>query len=347
MLADQVLGYHRDVNPAERAVRKLDSVQQRAAPLAFLIGVVKKYGDDRGSMLSALLTYYGFMSLFPFLLVATTVLGFIGNRTIENGIIGQTLQQFPVYGDQIGRTAAHPLRGSAAGLTFGLLGLLYGSMGVAQAGQHAMAEIWNVPGVLRPGFLVRLGRAALFFTVLALGMAATTAVEVAIGKFVSGLVFVGLARAAQLVLNVGLYLAVFRVLTPDEVETHELWLGSALGGFGYTVLLSVGAFLVEHQLRHAQAVYGQFGFVLGLIGWIYLVVQVTLYSAEVNVVRVRHLWPRAIVQPPLTEADKRVLHDIARKEERRPEQRVGVGFEPHAAVDALLDAQEPRPEDGE
>jgi hypothetical protein len=62
-------------------------------------------------------------------------------------------------------------------------------------------------------------------------------------------------------------------------------------------------------------------------------------------VRVRHLWPRSIVQPPLTEADKRVLHDIAHEEERRPEERVGVGFEPHAAVDALLDADHPELKD--
>jgi YihY family inner membrane protein len=326
------------MNPVEAVARKLDRLQQRSDPVAFVIGVVKKYGDDRGSMLAALLTYYGFMSLFPFLLVATTVLGFIGNATIENGIIGQTLRQFPVYGDQIGRDAVHPLRGSPTALTIGLLGLLYGSMGVAQAGQHAMAEIWNVPGVLRPGFLVRLGRAAAFFVVLALGMAATTAAEVAIGKFVSGFLFVCLARVAQLFLNVGLYLAVFRVLTPKDVDTRGLLLGAALGGFGYTLLLIVGTSLVEHQLRHAQAVYGQFGFVLGLIGWIYLVVQVTLYAAEVNVVRVRRLWPRSIVQPPLTDADKRVLHDIAHEEERRPEQRVGVGFEPRATVDAYRDA---------
>ncbi len=329
------------MNVAERAVRELDGLQQRSAPFAFVIGVVKKYGDDRGTMLAALLTYYGFMSLFPFLLVATTILGFIGNKTIENSIIGQTLAQFPVYGQQIGRNAAHPLKGSGTGLAIGLLGLLYGSLGVAQAGQHAMAEIWNVPGVLRPGFVYRLGRAAAFFTVLAAGVAATAAVEVAIGKFVSGLPVVILARVAQLFLNMSVYLAVFRVLTPRDVETRGLWLGAALAGFGYTVLLIVGTSLVQHQLRHAQAVYGQFGFVLGLIGWIYLVTQVTLYAAEVNVVRVRHLWPRSIVQPPLTEADKRVLRDIAHENERRPEQRVGVGFEPDAELEALQDAAHP------
>jgi YihY family inner membrane protein len=329
------------MNVAERAVRKLDRLQQRSEPLAFVIGVVKKYGDDRGSMLAALLTYYGFMSLFPALLVATTILGFIGNQTIANGIIGQTLQQFPVYGQQIGSNVAHPLRGSGTGLAIGLVGLLYGAMGFAQGGQHAMAEIWNVPGVLRPGFLVRLGRATAFFTLLAAGMAATTAAEFAISKLVTGALLVCVARAAQLVLNIGLYLGAFRVLTPKDVETRGLLPGAVLAGVGYTALLIVGTSLVSRQLRHAQAVYGQFGFVLGLIGWIYLVVQVTLYSVEVNVVRLRHLWPRSIVQPPLTEADKRVLHDIAHEEERRPEQRVGVGFEPHAAADAFRDADHP------
>lgn len=344
-VVDLRLGNNPVMNAAERAVRTLDRLQQRSSPLAFAVGVVKKYGDDRGGMLAALLTYYGFMSLFPLLLVATTILGFIGNATLENGIIGQTLAQFPVYGQQIGRNAVHPLRGSGTGLAIGLLGLLYGSLGVAQSGQHAMAEIWNVPGVLRPGLLKRLGRSVGFFMILAAGMAATTAADVAIGKFVSGLPLVCLARVAQLLLNIGLYVAVFRVLTPKDVATRGLLLGAVLAGAGYTLLLMAGTSLVQHQLRHAQAVYGQFGFVLGLIGWIYFVVQVTLYAAEVNVVRVRHLWPRSIVQPPLTEADKRVLHDIAHEEERRPEERVGVGFEPHAAVDALLDADHPELKD--
>ena len=86
-------------------------------------------------------------------------------------------------------------------------------------------------------------------------------------------------------------------------------------------------------MNHAQAVYGQFGLVLGLIGWLYLVAQLTLYAAELNVVRSRHLWPRSIVQPPLTPADEQVLGDIARQEERRPEQHVEVGFEPPAAIE--------------
>ncbi len=60
--------------------------------------------------------------------------------------------------------------------------------------------------------------------------------------------------------------------------------------------------------------------------------------------RARRLWPRSIMQPPLTAADERVLRDLARQEERRPEERVGVGFEPDAIGETTADANEVTPE---
>jgi hypothetical protein len=65
--------------------------------------------------------------------------------------------------------------------------------------------------------------------------------------------------------------------------------------------------------------------VLGVGIWMVLV---TLLAAEVNVVRKRRLWPRAIVQPPLTEADERTLRSYAEQEERRPEEVVAVRDRP-------------------
>jgi hypothetical protein len=52
-----------------------------------------------------------------------------------------------------------------------------------------------------------------------------------------------------------------------------------------------------------------------------------LYAAEVNVVRARRLWPRNLLRPPLTGPDQRALVDLAKQEERRPEQSVEVTFE--------------------
>jgi uncharacterized BrkB/YihY/UPF0761 family membrane protein len=312
----------------ERFARRLDRLQQRSPTVGFALAVVKKFGDDRCSALAAQLAYYGFMALFPLLLVLTTILAFVGGATVEDNVIATTLKQFPVLGQQIGQAAPHPLTGSVVGLALGLAGLLYGSLGLAQAAQHAMAQVWNVRGVVRPGFLPRLARSGLFFTVAGVAMAAGTGLSGMATLTGRGLLWRLVFLLATAGLNVGWYLAVFRILTPADVAAGDLVLGAVLGGIGYTVLLTVGTALVQHQLRHAQAVYGQFAFVIGLMGWLNLVAQLNLYAAEVTVVRTRHLWPRSILQPPLTDADQHVLRDIARAEERRPEQHVSVGFEP-------------------
>ncbi len=315
------------MNPIERVVRHIDAWQQRTPGVNFVFGLFKKFGDDRGSSLAVMLAYYGFMALFPLLLVLTTILGFVGNRRLENSVVGTTLSQFPVYGQQIGHNVTHPLTGSIIGLTLGLVGLLYGSLGAAQAGQHAMAQIWNVRGAVRPGFFQRLGRSLLFFLAVGGAMVAGAALSGAVTASGHGAGWRLAAVVTEAVLNIGLYLVVFRLLTPRHIPVQDLCIGAIVGGVGYSILLTLGTGLVQHQLRHAQAVYGQYAFVLGLMSWLYLVATLTLYAAEANVVLVRHLWPRSIVQPPLTNADQRVLADLARQEERRPEERIQVNFE--------------------
>ena len=138
-----------------------------------MFGVTKKFGDDRGGALAAELTYYGFLSVFPALLILTTVLGFIGNREISDSVLGSTLSQFPVLGEQIGKNVARPLEGSGFALVVGLLILLYGVLGSTQAAQHAMAQVWNVPTVARPGFVSRLLRGLLLFVTLGVAMGVT------------------------------------------------------------------------------------------------------------------------------------------------------------------------------
>jgi uncharacterized BrkB/YihY/UPF0761 family membrane protein len=66
----------------------------------------------------------------------------------------------------------------------------------------------------------------------------------------------------------------------------------------WTTLQAIGGYIVSHQLQGASDTYGTFAIVIGLLAWIYLGAQVTLVAAEMNVVRKRRLWPRAIVQPP-------------------------------------------------
>ena len=108
--------------------------------------------------------------------------------------------------------------------------------------------------------------------------------------------------------------------------------------------MAAGGYLVGHNLKHASEVYGFFAVVLGLLSWLYLGAQLTLYAAEVNVVRARRLWPRSLLQPPLTQPDQRVLVDLAKQEERRPEQAVEVTFTPEPEPGQPNESKHPRRE---
>jgi uncharacterized BrkB/YihY/UPF0761 family membrane protein len=163
----------------EAPVRKLDQFQQQHRLAGFAFGVVKKYGDDRASSLAALVTYYGFLSVLPLLLVFFTVVSYVlphypgTQRRLESS----AFSQFPVIGDQLKSQVGHPLHGSLVALIVGILGLLWGALGVSQILQHAFHEVWNVPGKDRPNFVARLVRGVSLFGVLGLGVAATTAVS--------------------------------------------------------------------------------------------------------------------------------------------------------------------------
>jgi YihY family inner membrane protein len=316
------------VNAVESLVRRVDGYQQGHRRLAIGFGVIKKFGDDRAGSLAALITYYGFLALFPLLLFLTTVLGFVLGRNsgAQRDVLNSALRDFPIIGNQL-VDSIRPLRGNAAALAVGLGFSVWGGLGVTQAGQLAMAEVWNVPDVIRPNFVTRLVRGLGLFAILGIGVLCSTMLA-ATSTFGGGSAAVKIAAAlASVALNVSLYTLAFRVLTPASIPTADLVPGAAAAGVAWSALQALGGYLVGHQLRHASQVYGYFASVLGLVSWLYLGAQVTLYAAEWNVVRVRRLWPRSIVQPPLTEADRRTFDAIARQGERRPEQQVESSWE--------------------
>jgi len=309
-------------------VDHIDHWQQSHRIPAFVVGVIKKYGDDRGGQLAALITYYGFLALFPLLLVFVTVLGYVAHDDpgLRHDLLDTALADFPVVGQELRRNVG-ALGGNGLALVIGLLALVWGSLGVAQVAQHAMAQVWNVPGARRPGFGPRLVRSLLVLAVLGLAIVATAALTTVATLVPGGSAVPILSTALVVALNVALYWLAFRVLTPAEIAWRDLLPGAVLGGVAWTALQALGGWLVARQLRHASELYGTFGVVLGLLFFLYLAAQITVYAAEVNVVRARHLVPRALAPPPLTDADEAVLTDVAEAEQRRPEQAVDVTFE--------------------
>ena len=326
------------MNPAERAIRAVDATQRRFTPAAFVFGVVKKFGDDNGGVLVSSLAYSAFISMFPLLLVLVTILGLIASvdPSFRAEALSAVAGQVPLIGRTLTENVHELKRASVIGLVVGLVGLIWGSAGLAQSGLFTMEQVWNLPGPARPGYVQRLGRAGLFLCLLGGGVIVTTLLASLNTYWHKAFVLVVLAEVVAAAVNVGMYVGSFRVLTPKGVPTGRLLPGAITGGVLYTVLQVVGTYLVHHYL-HSDSAYGVFATVLGLIAWIYLAVEVTVYSAEVNVVLARRLWPRAMVQPPLTEADRASMALQALQNQRRPEQRIEVTFhdrEPEAGVPA-------------
>jgi YihY family inner membrane protein len=290
--------------------------------------VFKKYGDDNGGILAASLAHSSFVALFPLLLILVTVLGLVasGNPALRQQALNAVATQVPLIGHQLASNVHELRKSSVIGLVVGLLVLTWGTTGLAQSGLFTMAQVWNLPGPARPGYLQRLGRAGLFLGVLGLSVVVTTLLAI-LGTYGHiGTVVVVLVEILAVAANIAMYLIGFRVLTPKGIPFRSLVPGAIAGGTAWTVLQALGTYLVQHLL-HVNSVYGVFATVLGLLAWIYFGVQIVVYSAELNVVLARKLWPRSIVQPPLTKADRLVLADQALQNQRRDDQRVDVSFD--------------------
>jgi YihY family inner membrane protein len=316
------------MEPLQRLLRAVDDYQQRRDWLAFPVAVVKKFGDDQAGRHAALLAYYGFFSLFPLLLVAVTVIGFLlqGGSDLRERIVDSAVAQFPVIGDDIEREVSRSgLQGSGLALAVGLALALWGGLGVAEAAQNAMNGIWNVPRKRYPNFLLRRLRGLLWLVILGGGLllaSLASGFAQAADTSWSG----AAAAVASAAVNSLLFLVGFRVLTVRNVPLRSLLPGAVLAAVAWALLQWLGGWYVDRQLSRASATYGTFALVIGLLSWLYLAATITLYAAELNVVRARRLWPRSLLPPPLAGADEQVLEDLAKQEERLPEQRVEVSF---------------------
>jgi YihY family inner membrane protein len=301
----------------ERLLRVADRFQQRHAVLAVPVAVVKKFGDDQAGKHAALLAYYGFLSLFPLLLVFVTLLAraLDDNPQLQQRVIDAAVAQFPVLGPQI-QGSIRVMQGSGLGLVVGILGTLWGGLGITQSAQDAMNSVWSIPRRNRPNFWLRLARSLASLVVVAAAVLAAAALT-QLGL----LPFLG-----SLLLNLLLLIVLFQVLTGRRMPWRQLLPGAASAAAGWSILQTLGVYVLDRQLAQANLIYGVFAVVIVLLSWLYLSAQLLLYAAELNVVLARRLWPRGLIQPPLTEPDRRVLAALAEAEARRPEEIVEVRF---------------------
>lgn len=310
----------------------LDRLQRRNRAVGVVIAVIYKYLDDQGGYLSALITYYGFVSLFPLLLLLTTGLGVIlaGRPDLQHQVMQSTLSQFPVIGDQLHQPQG--LSGGTVAIVVGVLGALYGGLGVGQAVQNAMDSVWAVPRNSRPNLIRSRVRSLLLLLVL--GSAAITATVISgMGHMTGSL---GIAGKAGLVLaavaiNGLICLVAFRVTTARQLTYRQVLPGALAAAIVWQILQWFGAGYVQHTVKSASATNSVFALVLGLLAFLYLVSTTLVLCAEVNVVLVEKLYPRALLTPfsddaELTVADRKTYTKKAKAQRFKDFQRVSVRF---------------------
>jgi len=310
--------------------QSLDRFQQRHRLLGFPFAVFQKYGEDQGGYLAATISYYGFFSIFPLLLVFTTILGYVveKNSSAYTSLVDSALGQFPVIGHQL---QTHSLTGSGPALAIGVVAALWAGMGVFMAAQNAMDHVWDVPYVERPNFLASRLRALGLLAVIGGGLLATT-VLAGLGSFGAsyGVGWKIGSIALSTGLNFLLFWVAFRLLTARDVTWRQLRGGAVAAAVMYEILQALGGYYVGHVVKGASQTYGTFALVIGLLSWVYLAAHITLLAAESNVVATRHLWPRSlslVVERPVTEADRDALTDRAQVEQRRKDESIDVEFE--------------------
>lgn len=319
---------------------RLDGFQQRHRWAGFPLAVAYKFAEDQGTYLAALITYYGFLALFPMLLLLASILGFVleGDPELQVRILDSTLAQFPIIGDQL--VEPQGLRGSGAALVVGALVAFYGASGVAQAMQNAMNVAWAVPRHRRPNpikarlrsLLVILtgGAAVLATTVLSALGSSAAAFGAELERWSSALLV-----AAAVGLNSALVIGVFRITISRSTPVHQLLPGAITAAGIWQLLQLFGGFYVGHVVKGAGVTYGVFAVVLGLLAWLFLASAGFVISAEINVVRAKHLYPRALLTPftdevDLTAADRHAYTDAATAQTFKGFESVDVSFDEEA-----------------
>lgn len=303
-------------NPIQQLLQSVDKWQRRHRFSAFPYAVVKKYGDDESGYQAALVTYYGFLSLFPLLIVATSVIDLVtrGNQALRHRLTDAIGNYLPSISDQLQHTV-HSKSGTGLALLVSLLFLLYGAKGSADAVRHALDHAWEVPRSNRSGFPKNTLKSLALITGGGIGLLVSATLS---GIATSALSHMWYFRLLPIILGVAInylvFLFIFRIGTSRKHSIPDIRLGALTAALALLILQFAGVSLMHHQLKNATGAYGQFGIVLALLFWIYLQAQVFMYAVQINVVHTFRLWPRSLTGKELTEADDKALSYYAKRE---------------------------------
>lgn len=292
------------MNIFETALHRIDKFQRSHRKAGFLYAVIKKYGDDQAGHQAALMAYYGFLSLFPLLLVMTTVIKMFlsSNDALREKITSGIADYLPMVGTSLEKNV-HGVGGTGIALALGILFTLYGTRGVADIFRFMVNQLWEIPHVKRTGFPWSLFRSIRIIVVGGIGLLLAPLVSGYAAAAGHSPLFWVASLIITLIILFGVFLYLLYASLPHRHSFSDLWPSALMAAFGLLILQSLGSWLVSRQLKHLGDLYGTFALVLGLFFWLYLQAQVIVYAFEAGTVRALKLYPRSLTAGSSTAAD--------------------------------------------
>ena len=295
------------MNKLEQIIKHFDQTQQRHKASGFTVAVIKKYGEDEAGQRAALLTYYGFLSLFPLLLLLTTLTNDLVGRNSHVGVtvIRSITDYFPLLGSQLSSHVSG-LHKNGLALAAGIIFTLYGTRGVADAFRHGVQHIWLIPKNKQDKFPESLMKSLALIIIGGLGFIAASIISGFAASAGHGLGF----RVLSVIINLFILFWLFEFLLnfslPKHVTVKETRAGAATAAIGLVLLQTLGTYLLAKELKSLDALYSYFALALGILFWIYLQAQILYYAAEIAVVSSHRLYPRSLTPHHPTAADERL-----------------------------------------
>ena len=265
---------------------KVEALRKRSALVDVVVETLDGFRRHLTGRNGAVLTYYGFLTLFPLFLAATTILGFVLESRPEwrEDLIGSAVESVPFIGEDLASTGT--IGGSYWALAIGLAGALWGSMKAFVGLQSAYDDVWEIPLDDRASAVRQRLRALAGLAVIG----ASQVANVILAALVAGAGLPLLGQVAIVLGGLAINLAVlgtmYRFLTSADTTWHTIWPGTLFAGVVFTALQFAGTILTARLLESAET-YGDFAGVLALLSWLSLHAIVNLLGAELNAALVR------------------------------------------------------------
>ena len=297
----------------KQKLEKVDTYQQQHKAMAIPIAVFKKFSEDQSTNLASMIAFWAFFSIFPLLLVLVTLLGFLLPADTKTSVLHQVAEYFPL----LNTSSISGLTGSWWALIIGIVTALWSGSAVVRTTQQAFNSVWEIPIHQRPKLVEQVLRSIFVLATIGVGLV----LSVFITGFVSGasntlhLAWFGhvIGYLIAIALDIGLFIAAFRMLTDRDLSTRDVLPGALLSGVVFWILQSLSSLIISHYLSNAQSTYGTFATVITMLWWFYITSIVTLLGAQLNVVLKERLYPRGLVDAPDTEADHRLYDNYAKE----------------------------------